>query len=216
MLVLIVLLATWLVFRAIGADGVHALASWQHSALYALAVMFVFTATAHFNKMKHDLAKMIPSSFPRPLLIVYIRGVLELLGAAGLVLQQFRRLAGICLIALLAGMFIANINAAQRGVTLRGKPPTRFGLRCRFCLLRYSGGQLASKRHYATSGRLEELLDLPEHLLGGKAILFTLVGWPPARNTDCRELQTTWWTIKDAESPSIFPPPRKNDGLNLG
>jgi hypothetical protein len=34
------------------------------------------------------------------------------------------------------------------------------GLRCRFCLLRYSGGQLASKRHHASSGRLEELLDL--------------------------------------------------------
>jgi hypothetical protein len=82
MLVLIVLVASWLVFRAIGGAGVHVLASWQHSALYALAVMFVFTATAHFNKMKHDLAPMIPLSFPRPLLIVYITGVLELLGAA--------------------------------------------------------------------------------------------------------------------------------------
>jgi hypothetical protein len=38
---------------------------------YALAVMFVFTASAHFNKMKHDLARMIPAYFPRPLLIVY-------------------------------------------------------------------------------------------------------------------------------------------------
>jgi len=129
MLVLIVLLAAWLVFRAIGAAGVHVFASWQHSALYALAVMFVFTATAHFNKMKHDLAQMIPSSFPRHLLIMYITGVLELLGAAGLVLPQFRRLAGICLIALLVGMFIANVNAAQRGVTLRGKPPTPLWLR---------------------------------------------------------------------------------------
>ena len=113
----------------------HVLASWQHCALYALAVMFVFTATAHFNKMKHDLAKMIPSSFPRPLLIVYITGVLELLGAAGLVLPQFRRLAGICLIALLAGMFIANLNAAQRGTTLRGKPPTPLWLRAQMQIL---------------------------------------------------------------------------------
>jgi uncharacterized membrane protein len=79
--------------------------------------------------MKHDLAQMIPSSFPRALLIVYISGVLELLGAAGLVLPQFRRLAGICLVALLVGMFIANVNAAQRGVTLRGKPPTPLWLR---------------------------------------------------------------------------------------
>jgi len=56
MLVLIVLLLSCLIFRAIGAAGVQALASWQNSALYALTVMFVFTATAHFNKMKHDLA----------------------------------------------------------------------------------------------------------------------------------------------------------------
>ncbi len=102
----------------------QALASWQDSARYALVVMFVFTASAHFNKMKHDLARMIPAYFPRPLLIVYITGVLELLGAAGLMLPQVRRLSGICLIALLVGMFIANSNAAQKGITLRGKPAT--------------------------------------------------------------------------------------------
>jgi uncharacterized membrane protein len=128
MLVLFVLLAG-LVFRAIGAAGVHVLPSWQHSALYALVVMFVFTATAHFNQMKQDLAEMIPSSFPRPLLIVYITGVLELLGAAGLVLPQFRRLGGVCLIALLIGMFITNVNAAQKGVPLRGKAATPLCLR---------------------------------------------------------------------------------------
>jgi uncharacterized membrane protein len=129
MFVLVVLLVSWLALRGIGAAGVHALGSWQDSARYALVLMFIFTATAHFNKMKHDLARMIPSSFPHPMLIVYITGVLELLGAAGLVLSQFRRLAGICLIALLVGMFIANVNAAQRGVTLRGKQATPLWLR---------------------------------------------------------------------------------------
>lgn len=96
----------------------HTLASWQDSARYALVVMFIFTATAHFHKMKHDLARMIPVYFPRPLLIVYITGVLELLGAIGLGLPEFRRVvAGICLIALLIGMFVANVNAVQQGVT---------------------------------------------------------------------------------------------------
>jgi uncharacterized membrane protein len=129
MLVLILLLASWLILRGIGATGVHALASWQDSARYALVVMFVFTATAHFNRMKHDLVRMIPAYFPRPLLIVYITGVFELLGAAGLMLPQFRRLAGICLIVLLLGMFVANVNAAQKGVTLRDKPATPLWLR---------------------------------------------------------------------------------------
>ena len=129
MFVLILLLVSWVVLRCIGFAGVHALASWQDSARYALVVMFIFTASAHFNKMKHDLARMIPAYFPRPLLLVYITGILELLGAAGLLLPQFRRLAGLCLIALLVGMFIANINAAQKGVTLRGKPATPLWLR---------------------------------------------------------------------------------------
>lgn len=129
MAVLIVLFASWLIFRGIGAVGVGALATWRHSAVYALAVMFVFTGIAHFNKMKHDLARMIPSAFPKPLLLIYITGVLEFLGAAGLLLPQFRRLAGICLAIMLVGLFVANVNAALKGVTLRGKPATSLWLR---------------------------------------------------------------------------------------
>ena len=129
MIVLIVLLASWVVLRGVGAAGVQALATWQDSARYALVVMFVFTASAHFNKMKHDLAKMIPSYLPRPLLIVYVTGILEILGAAGLMLMPVRRLAALCLIALLVGMFVANVNAAQKRVTLRGNPPTPLWLR---------------------------------------------------------------------------------------
>lgn len=129
MLVLVVLLVSWVVFRGIGAAGVQTLASWQDSARYALAVMFIFTATAHFNKMKHDLARMIPPYFPQPLRLVYLTGFLELAGAAGLLLPRFRGLAGICLIALLVAMFVANVNAAQKGVTLRGKPATPLWLR---------------------------------------------------------------------------------------
>jgi uncharacterized membrane protein len=129
MAVLIVLLASWLVLRGIGALGISPLATWQHSAVYALAILFTFTSVAHFNKMKYDLARMIPSGFPRPLLLVYITGVLEFLGAIGLLLSPFRRLAGICLAVMLAGLFVANVNAALQGVTLRGKPATRLWLR---------------------------------------------------------------------------------------
>ena len=124
-----VLLVSWATFRRIGAAGVQALSSWHESARYALAVMFIFTATAHFNKMKHDLARMIPAFLPQPLMLVHVTGVLELLGAAGLLIPQSRRIAGTCLIALLVGMFVANINAARKGVTLRGKPATALWLR---------------------------------------------------------------------------------------
>jgi uncharacterized membrane protein len=127
--VLIVLFASWLILRGTGALGVTALATWHDSVRYALALMFVFTGIAHFNKMRHDLARMIPSFFPQPMLIVYITGICEFLGAAGLLIPGFRSLAGICLILLLIGMFTANVNAALKKVTLRGKPVTALWLR---------------------------------------------------------------------------------------
>jgi uncharacterized membrane protein len=129
MIVLVVLFGSWLILRGIGALGVPALATWHDSVRYALAVMFVFTGAAHFNKMRHDLAQMIPPFFPQPRFIVYITGVCEFLGSAGLLIPRFRSLAGICLILLLVGMFTANINAALKGVTLGGKPVTRLWLR---------------------------------------------------------------------------------------
>jgi uncharacterized membrane protein len=91
--------------------------------------MFVFTSVAHFNKMRHDLARMIPSFFPQPMLIIYITGVCEFLGAAGLLIPRVRSLAGICLILLLAGMFTANVNAALKAMTLGGRPVTALWLR---------------------------------------------------------------------------------------
>jgi len=135
MAILTVLFASWLVFRGIGALGVSALATWRGSACYALAVMFVFTGVAHFNKMKHDLAQMVPAIFPRPLLLVYFTGILEFMGVAGLLLPRFRSLAGLCLIALLIVMFPANVNAALKGTMLRGKPATPLRLRAPMQLL---------------------------------------------------------------------------------
>src|ERR1700722_9847629 len=113
--------------------------------------MFVFAATAHFNKMKHDLATMIPSYFPQPWLLMYISGVLELLGAVGLILPEFRRIAGICLIALLIGMFVAPVNAAQkRHQPARQASDSAFGcgLRCWTSLLLSFGGQLNLRNRF--------------------------------------------------------------------
>jgi len=75
------------------------------------------------------LAEMIPSYFPAPLLLVYMTGIFELLGAAGLLVSTVKVLAANCLIVLLIGMFLANVNAAKKGVTLRGKPATPLWLR---------------------------------------------------------------------------------------
>ena len=124
-----VLLASLLVFRTFGALGFEPLSEWRTAAACALAVMFLFTASAHFTRTKKDLIAMVPSVFPRPELLVSATGVLEVLGAVGLLVPATRSLAGTGLILLLVAMFPANVAAARKGVPLRGKPPTPLPLR---------------------------------------------------------------------------------------
>jgi uncharacterized membrane protein len=118
-----------MVFRGLGVLGVSVFATWQLSAACALAVMFVFTAVSHFAPMKEDLIKMIPRGLPFPRQLVYLTGVLEILGALGLLLPATRAPAGYCLAALLIVMYPANFNAARHQIPLRGKKPTPFWLR---------------------------------------------------------------------------------------
>jgi uncharacterized membrane protein len=124
-----VLLVSLLVFRSLGALGVEPLSDWQNAAACALALMFLFTASAHFTSTRRDLISMVPSVFPRPELLVSVTGVLEVLGAVGLLVPATRSLAGIGLVLLLVAMFPANVAAARKGVPLRGKPPTPLPLR---------------------------------------------------------------------------------------
>lgn len=78
---------------------------------------------------------MVPNVFPHPLALIYITGVLEFLGAAGLLFPEFRAAAAFCLIALLILMFPANLKAARDHLTLRGKPATPLWLRAPMQLL---------------------------------------------------------------------------------
>jgi uncharacterized membrane protein len=130
-----VLFASWLVFRGIGALGVGAFSTWQDSARYALAIMFLFTSTAHFSKMKHDLVRMVPAQFPNPLMIIYFTGGVEILGAVGLMLPKFHRMAAFCLIVMLLALFPANVKAALRHLPLRGQEATALWLRAPMQLL---------------------------------------------------------------------------------
>jgi uncharacterized membrane protein len=54
--------------------------------------------------------------------MVYLTGVLELLGAAGLVVTATRRAAGYCLALLFLVMLPANIYAAVAGIPFAGEP----------------------------------------------------------------------------------------------
>lgn len=111
--------------RLLGLLGVDALDGWLPALRTGLALMFVLTGLAHFGLGRRaDLIAMVPPRLPRPDLLVTATGVLELAGAAGLLLPTTYRLAAACLALLMVVMFPANVHAARHRVTLGGKPAT--------------------------------------------------------------------------------------------
>lgn len=84
----------------------------------ALAALFVMTGAAHFI-VTEPMAQMVPPPFP-PVATVWVTGVLEILGAIGLLVPRTSTLAAWCLLALLVAMFPANIYAAIHHTGLGG------------------------------------------------------------------------------------------------
>src|SRR5215510_6919612 len=124
-----VLFGSLLLYRLLGAAGVQIFGAWIDCARAALATMFVFTAVSHFAPMRKDLIAMVPPSFPRPDVLVFVTGVMELAGAAGLLIKSTRFWAVCGLILLMLAMLPANISAARRGIELRGRRATPLWIR---------------------------------------------------------------------------------------
>lgn len=127
-MVLAVLLIGLLLFRGLGALGVRRFASWPAAGAHALAVMLLMTSGAHFAPAgvtvmptHADLVAMVPPFVPFPGFMVYATGVLELLGALGLVVTRTRRPAGLALAVLFLLMLPANVYAAVADVPLNGE-----------------------------------------------------------------------------------------------
>jgi uncharacterized membrane protein len=140
---LIALVGGFAMARLAGLLGVDALDGWHPALRVALALMFLVTGIAHFAPpLRRGLVAMVPPALPRPDLLVTVTGVLELAGAAGLLLPATARLAAGGLALLMLAMFPANVSAARRGLTLGGKPVTPLPLRTAEQVL-YVGAALA-------------------------------------------------------------------------
>jgi uncharacterized membrane protein len=129
MIVLVVLFGSLIVFRLLGFLGVSLFQTWHESMVYALATMFCFTAISHFGRLRTDLERMVPPWVPNPGVAVFVTGILEFLGAIGLIVPSTRTLAGVCLILFLVAVFPANIYAAKTGASLGARPVTPLGVR---------------------------------------------------------------------------------------
>lgn len=118
---LIVLVVSIFVFWVAGLAGVTVFRDFGFVLRAALAMMFFLTASAHWGRRRPDLIRMVPPVFPRPDLLVTITGVLEIVGAIGLLLPGTARASSICLILLLVALFPANVRAARQHLTIAGK-----------------------------------------------------------------------------------------------
>lgn len=84
-----------------------------------LSLFFAFTAVGHFV-MTEEMAGMLPPTVPYRVGLIYLTGVFELMGAAGVWVPRLRRVAGLCLILLLIGVLPANVYSAFKRVEFGG------------------------------------------------------------------------------------------------
>jgi uncharacterized membrane protein len=111
---LITLLLGSVAARIVGWLGVDYVGTWTSAIAVGLAAMFVLTGVAHFVRpMRGDLVAIVPPRLPAPGLLVTITGVLEFLGAVGLLLPTTRVPAAVCLLLLMLVMFPANVYATR-------------------------------------------------------------------------------------------------------
>ena len=122
MVPLIVLLLAFVILRCAGILGIAPLNNVDLPLRIALCVMFLVTASAHWGRGRPDLIRMVPPLFLNASTLVSLTGVLEILGATGLLLNSTARLAAICLAILLVALFPANIRAAREHLTILGRP----------------------------------------------------------------------------------------------
>jgi uncharacterized membrane protein len=125
----IVLSITFVASIVAGRIGVPFRFGWWTALRLALAGMFLLTASAHWGRRRPDLIRMVPPTLPRRDLLVTITGMLELLGAVGLLIPPVAPWAALGLTLLLIAVFPANVRAAREKLTLGGQPATPLILR---------------------------------------------------------------------------------------
>ncbi len=88
---------------------------------FLLSAFFVFTGVMHFV-IPRSYSGIMPTWVPAPTAMVYISGVLEILGGLGLLVPSARRFAGAGLIALLVAVFPANVQMLANAMADRASP----------------------------------------------------------------------------------------------
>ncbi|QWC18077.1 MauE/DoxX family redox-associated membrane protein [Halorubrum sp. 2020YC2] len=80
-----------------------------------MGAVYVVAGIAHFLAPKR-FAEAVPPAFPRPVGLVYLSGIAEILLGVGVALRRTRRASAWGVVALLVAVFPANVHLARREV----------------------------------------------------------------------------------------------------
>jgi len=103
------------------------LAGLKRPLLYVMGFLYVLAGVMHFVAPK-VYARIVPPQFPRPVFLVYLSGIAEIVLGIGVVIRRTRRPSAWGLIALLLAVFPANVHMARRGMIPDGVPDWASGV----------------------------------------------------------------------------------------
>lgn len=99
----------------------NTLARLKRPLCYVMGGLYVVAGVMHFVAPK-VYAQIIPPAFPRPLELVYLSGVAEIVLGLGVLIPRTRRHSAWGLILLLLAIFPANVYMATHDLVLEGVP----------------------------------------------------------------------------------------------
>jgi uncharacterized membrane protein len=86
------------------------------------AVAMIGIGALHFVNPE-PFVRIVPAWLPAPRVLVWVSGIFEMLGGAGLLVPRTRRAAGLGLVALYVAVFPANVNQAIHQISFDGVTP---------------------------------------------------------------------------------------------
>ena len=98
-----------------------ALGPLERPLLYVMGVGYVVAGALHFV-VPHLYVQIVPPVLPRPMLLVYLSGVAEVLLGIGVMVPRTRRVAAWGIVLWLVAVFPANVYMATHDVVVEGGP----------------------------------------------------------------------------------------------
>ena len=116
---LLLLTFPYLILTLIGKWSPRLKLSPAKRARVGLSLFFIFSTIGHFIRTR-AMAEMLPPAVPYRIELIYLTGILELLGAIGVWIPRLTKLTGFLLILMLIGLLPANVYSAFNRVDFGG------------------------------------------------------------------------------------------------